>query len=35
MQDKVSDPKLVIEEMKTYEAIRLDKDGNAVTVKVY
>ena len=35
MQDQVSDPKLVIEEMKTYEAIRLDKDGNAVTVKVY
>jgi hypothetical protein len=35
MEDQVSDPKTVIEQMKTYQALRLDKDGNQVTVKVY
>ena len=35
MRDQVSDPKMVIEEMKSFEAVRVDKDGNAVTVKIY
>ena len=30
-----SDPKVVIQELKHVEAVRLDKDGNEVTVKVY
>ena len=29
------DPKTVIEGMKYFEVVRIDKDGNAVTVRVY
>jgi hypothetical protein len=35
MEYEVSDPKVVIEQIKSFEALRLDKDGNAITVKVY
>jgi len=35
MEKQVSDPKVVIEQMKSFEALRLDKDGYAVTVRVY
>jgi hypothetical protein len=35
MKDQLTDPKTVIEGMKSFEAVRVDKDGNAVTVKIY